>query len=365
MLNPVNPLDQITAARLVELLAPSTPWNRSLWSINTLLTLREVLEAADASRSGILGEDSLRRLSSLAIRLMGKDPGLLDAEKQVLQDALRTSPRHGGLAYHTIAQLLDQIEPEYLVRWANALGTTPQPQPERTARSIAGHLLDQGFSEEFLYAWFTKLFYQDPAQLSLIQIIRLTQADLVQRPFTDFDVLVAFKNAPKSASGFPARWLKSEQLSQWLRGNQFDVSNVRASGGLLLNIRARDANAAAHLASERVDHFVARASVGTNVPLLPWPMIWVRGETAVFPFGPRARGVKVKALYREDQLFNRSDSSVDAAIELLAHLENSSPSAAIAGGWAAIEALLAEPNDRAGRRTASHRLSLAPSLVPS
>jgi hypothetical protein len=32
------PLDQITDARLVELLAPSTPWNRSLWSLNTVLT---------------------------------------------------------------------------------------------------------------------------------------------------------------------------------------------------------------------------------------------------------------------------------------------------------------------------------------
>jgi hypothetical protein len=67
-----------------------------------------------------------------------------------------------------------------------------------------------------------------------------------------------------------------------------------------------------------------------------------------FPFGPRPRGVKVKALYREDQMFSESDTAVDAAIELLAHLESSSASAAIAGGWAAIEALLAEPNNRSG-----------------
>jgi hypothetical protein len=58
--------------------------------------------------------------------------------------------------------------------------------------------------------------------------------------------------------------------------------------------------------------------------------------------------VRVKALYREDQILTESESNVDAAIDLLAHLENSSPSAAIAGGWAAMEALLAEPNDRAG-----------------
>src|SRR5664279_4492010 len=117
MLKAVNPLDQITAARLVELLAPSTPWNRSLWSLNTVLTLREILEAAEASRAGILGEDSLKRLGSVAMRLVGKDPGVLDAEKRVLNDALRTSPRYDGLTYHTVAQLVEQVDADYLSRW--------------------------------------------------------------------------------------------------------------------------------------------------------------------------------------------------------------------------------------------------------
>jgi len=203
-------------------------------------------------------------------------------------------------------------------------------------------------SAKLLLSWFTKWLYQDPAELSLVEILNLVQTELVARPLIDFEVLVAFKNSPKSASGFPKGWLKSDKLSQWLRENQFAVTNVRPSGGLTLTIRARDANGAAQLAAERIDHFVARSSVATNDPLEPWPTIWVRGEVATFPFGPRSRGVKVKALYRENQLFSESDSAVDAAIELLAHLESSSASAAIAGGWAAIEALLAEPNNRSG-----------------
>jgi hypothetical protein len=104
MLKTVNALDPITAARLVELLAPTTPWNRSLWSLNTVLTLEEVLEAAEASRAGILGEDSLKRLGSLAMRLVGKDPGVLDEEKRVLNDALRTSPRFDGLAWRAYVE---------------------------------------------------------------------------------------------------------------------------------------------------------------------------------------------------------------------------------------------------------------------
>lgn len=47
--------------------------------------------------------------------------------------------------------------------------------------------------------------------------------------------------------------------------------------------------------------------------------------------------------------------SIDAAIEMLSHLQASSPAAAVAGGWAAIEALLSEPTDRGG---AADRLAM-------
>ncbi len=61
-----------------------------------------------------------------------------------------------------------------------------------------------------------------------------------------------------------------------------------------------------------------------------------------------SRGVRVKALYREDLIFAPINyKSIDAAVELLSHLDSGSPAAAIAGGWGAIEGLLADPNDRA------------------
>lgn len=79
---------------------------------------------------------------------------------------------------------------------------------------------------------------------------------------------------------------------------------------------------------------------------MPW--IWVRGDTKPAPLKEESRGVAVKELFREDRVFSPDASqSVDAALELLAHLEGSSPPAAIAGGWGAIEGLLADPSDRA------------------
>ena len=191
---------------------------------------------------------------------------MLDAEKRVLNDTLHIFPRHDGIDYHTVAQLVDRIEAQYLPRWAVALNAGLPSQPERTARSIAAYLLDRGLSGELLFSWFTKKFYRDPAELSLVDVLECAQTDLVARQMIEFTVLVAFQNSPKSASGFPKGWLRSDQLSQWLRGNRFNVTNVRPSGGLVLKIKARDADGAAQLAAERIDHFVARSTVATNEP---------------------------------------------------------------------------------------------------
>jgi len=82
----------------------------------------------------------------------------------------------------------------------------------------------------------------------------------------------------------------------------------------------------------------------------------VAGEKRAFALTRRTRKVHVRALERESQIYATSDPSiVDAAIELLAPLQASSPSAAVAGGWAAIEALLSEPGDHgiAAERLAS------------
>jgi hypothetical protein len=342
MLKSVNSSDQVTAARLVELLNPKSPWNRSLWTLNTVLVIQELLEATEAHRAGILGEDSVKRIGSVLKRLAGKDAGVSEIEKRELNAAVNGIPTHDGLAYHTIKQLGDLINASYLKRWAAALREPSPPKPERVARSISAHLLDQGFSGEFLLTWWTDHLYKRPEELALAEIIDTAHQELALQSSYEFNVLVAFKNPPRSASGFPTNWLRAQQVSHWLRTNGFDVSQVRPSGGFALRINAKDAHSAAIIAGDRIDQFVARSSVATAEQLVPWDKIWVQGQSAPFPFGHRRRGVRVRALYREDQIFVDSNSSVDAAIDLLSHLENSSPSAAIAGGWAAVESLLAE-----------------------
>lgn len=91
--------------------------------------------------------------------------------------------------------------------------------------------------------------------------------------------------------------------------------------------------------------------------------LWVNGHPEPFNLDKRSRGVGVKELFREGRVFTAdANQSVDAALELFAHLEGSSPPAAIAGGWAAIEGLLADPSDRSG--AASNLASLVTCSFP-
>ncbi len=356
MLKPVKPVDNLTAARIVELLDPKTPWNRALWNLSLGLTLKEVLEAIEANGQGILGDSAVKALVGSAKKLAGADPSIASKEKDLLNSALSLSskegfPSHEGFNYHVLEELASRMDRSYLQGWAEALkrgraGTSPYPEPERTARSVAAHLLDLGFSEEYLHAWWVSRLHDDSSSLKMDEIFELAADELQNKPAREFEILIAFKNAPHAASGFPEEWLKDKQVATWLWRNDFDRSKIRLNCGLVLKICARDPVAAAHLATSRLDHLVARVAVANGRILEPGPAVWIKGEAEAFTLKERIRGVRLEALYREDQIFVQPESGIDAAIELLAHLERSSPSAAIAGGWAAIEALLAEPENK-------------------
>ena len=158
-----------------------------------------------------------------------------------------------------------------------------------------------------------------------------------------------------TGTGPPAEWRSPQQVSAWLQVNGFDVAGIRQDGGFLFRIEALDPDAAVAGVSELLDQTTARAAIGTRRGLALLGRVWIKGA-AEYPLDRARRGVRVEALERENQLYDaHSTGRIHAAIELLSHLQSSSPGAAVAGGWAAIEALLSEPGDRAG---AADRLAM-------
>jgi hypothetical protein len=337
------------AARLLDFCRMATPWHRGLWGLGLVLTLKEILEASEAVRSGILHPPALGDLARSAMALAGRDPGVGSAQQlAVLENALRSEIRFAGMEYRVLEQLVADIEPMYLKRWAAALrNAAARPKPERTARGIAGYLLDAGFSADFLHRWWS---FKQRHEMGIKPIADILEDahTLAGQPQRQYKVLVAFSAFTKRRDSMPSGWLDAPEVSRWLRDRKFKVGELRQRGGILLPVTARDAVAAVHGARERLERFAARVLVGSDREFKLIPKAWVDGESREFRLTSDRRGVDVHALEREKQVYaDREYSRVDAAIELLEPLASSSPATAAASGWAAFEALLSEPGDHA------------------
>jgi hypothetical protein len=347
MLTTVNPIDAVAFGRLMEFLSPDPPWNRSLWSIGLVLGMQELCEASIMLQTGTLSEASVKRICSSLQLKMGKDPALSAAEKLHLRQQIGHPPKVGGPAHHTVAQMANALNTDYLRRWAGIAGKG-EHTVEMFARSVASHVLDAGFSAQHVRQ-LLKAKASGPDPITLAEICEELHGMQTSNPIRPFEVLLAFHRPPKLTHGLPSNWLEAEEVTQWLVEHRFDTSNVRAPAAIVLSVNARDSGAAAQVAREISDRFAARARIATGKPLDLYPDLWVAGDSAPTSLLGESRGVRVKELDREGRVFTTqgSDDSVEAALELLAHLDESSPPAAIAGGWGAIEGLLADPGDRA------------------
>lgn len=337
----------MSRARILEFFNSATQWHRRLWCVGLSLTLAEVLEASEAARMGLLSTESLKGLAGSVMSVAGNDPGTGVAEqKRLLQQALLSNLRPAGLDYLTVRDLQRDIDQNYLQRWVTAVADERSaPKPERTARSLASHFLDLGFSSDYLHKWWTYKLKHEPGRRTLAELVADAK-ELATVPMKKFEVLLAFEAVPKTDS-LPARWLDASSVSGWLTRYGFEKSGVRQKGGVLIAQDARDAISAIEAAQETLDNLAARAAVGIKGILTPVETAWVAGASSPFRLGRRRRMIQVHALDREGQIYSEArPSKVDAAIELLAPLAFSSPGAAVSGGWAAIEALLSEPDDR-------------------
>jgi len=175
--------------------------------------------------------------------------------------------------------------------------------------------------------------------LSIAELI--SEADALARaPRQTFNIMVPFVAVPASSGAMPSQWNNPTSVSAWMHTNGFADHVVRQHGGFLFEVAGRDVWAAVERAFEIVEKLAARVALGTSGSLRPLGDALVLGWKP-FPFRREPRGVDIGALARTNQLYTETPMSrVDAAIELLAELKNGAPARAVAGGWAALEALL-------------------------
>jgi hypothetical protein len=145
MATSVNALDNLAVIRLLEFLSDSSPWNRSLWGIGVVLALDELYEACAVMAQGHLSEAAVKRMMSSLNKRVGLHPGFSGAEKKLLHQQLQQVPRPDSVAHYTIRQVSALVSADYLLRWGRVV-VSGNFNVELFARSVAGHLLNAGFS---------------------------------------------------------------------------------------------------------------------------------------------------------------------------------------------------------------------------
>jgi hypothetical protein len=210
-------------------------------------------------------------------------------------------------------------------------------------------MLDVGFHSDFLHRWWTRQVRSDERIRPLSEVLEGASA-LVNTPESDYEVLVAFPSQLIPPRGLlpPQSWKTATEVAEWLATNGFEAEGVRQQGGLVLTVQAREPDSAVQVAAELVETFYARVLLSLRKEIKPLPFAWVARNHKRFSLERRLRGIRIGAMRRENRIWpeSQADAYIDPAIELLAPMQVGSPSAAIAGGWAAIESLLGEPKNK-------------------
>lgn len=334
------------AARLDDYWGRRKPWQRRLWNLGTVATLEEVVEAAAMQREGHFQERSVATLAAAASRQLGRDPGIgPGAVRSELQRTLRDVHKDSA-SIRRLQLLLGERAPSYLDEWHEAWsGPAPFPEYEFTSRSLGAHLLDCGFSPDHLHRWLTAVT-SDRGSMSVADLIDEARQLSARLPHA-YEVLIPVKSLPRHKQQMPSSWLEPSDASRWIRERgPGEGASIRQNGGFVFEVEARDPWRAVEIASDIMQSLAARVIVGLpgQDELVVQDVAVVRGSPRTFPLRRPRRQVEVHALSRQGVLFDATHSSLRgrlrSALDLLAPLESGSPESAIAGGWAAVEAVL-------------------------
>lgn len=344
-----------TVARLFDFFQTSAPWHRRLWGIGTVLGLNEVVEYSRIQREGGLSPQGVQYVATTMLREIHLDPASKPFADEISKklkkiEALKDKGQHLSLSdEHQLQHLVKRVDDGYLERLVVSLASAEAPQVERTARLIASHMLDRGFSPDHLYRWVDKDRYNNESP-DLERILDSAIEMNKDSPNRIWEVIV-----PCSCPGLPSelpsgiRWMEAREASDLIEGLKIKRESPRIDGAFLLNIAALDPWAAIDSANDLVARIGSRISVGRagDAALRTSGIAYVVGRPREFKLSRSGRQLEIHSLGRQGAIFGLGEefAQLDDAIELASYLETGTPGAAITGGWAAIEGLLLYPNE--------------------
>ncbi|MCH8007794.1 MAG: hypothetical protein IIC91_02915 [Chloroflexi bacterium] len=339
-----KPFDLAVAARLDEYWAWFTPWHRRLWNVGTVAAIREILEASES-----LFPKALKSVQAEVLSLVRSDQAVGDdAARDSLKRLLLGKIVYRRFAWHQLNGLLANIDADYLKRWSGLMRTGKTPGAELIARSVAGHLLQGGFSPTYLHRWLRYQVMHGTTSISMADVVE--EADgLTKLPLKTYRVVIPVVSAPDIGKMPSADWFTATQILSLIASIQGSKPELRLNGGFVLSVRAKDPFVAVEQARELIDRWDARAELATRDRIIRTEKAWVEGYAEPIDFVPLKREVKIGVLSRQGMIYAHWDDEeakrIDDALQLVQPMEGGLRSAAISGGWAAIESLLTEDGE--------------------
>ncbi len=337
---------ELVGARMFEFVNRHAPWHTALWSIGTVLSLRETIEYSDQVRGGSHNNDKgLAYVAESARKQVLRDPGVGPEELRAsVLTCLADATVKTAAGVDTLRHLADRVQDGYMARLAAAARSQDPPGVEAISAAATAHMLDIGFSPRFVHSWLRRLAKQD--EVVHIADVLDDAAALCLAPPQEFEVVVPFSSMPQGYPGeMPPGWLDSQQTAALLASFQPALTgDLRQAGSLHVTVTARDPASAVEKVAEIVAQAAARVAVGPrHGHLRPKASGWVRGESGDFPLRTRTR-VELKSLKTSEQVFRLSGpdtaGAVYDALEIFAGLDSGTRGAELTSGWAAIEGLL-------------------------
>ena len=382
-------------ARLKDFFAHRTPWQRRLWNVGTLLGLQEVIEYTDACLSGAASNAmGLTFVVSTAKREVLRDPGAEPMKEELTACLDRLDVETGSKDWrskidiagrHELDQLVRHLRMDYLGNWCTPAG---DPAVEFSARALASHLLDIGFSADHLYRWITRVGANFSTLRDLVDAARDMVVSMPPRTYLVSVPCAAPFQKPHEGN-HRVVWLEGKQMQYWY-GRWFPEDQRRHdSGGFLLTIKGhRDPWSAVEEARITIARVDARAKVSrpgndtirpeglARVVEMIEPLTGVvspedgtkmEGNPISYEMSERPRPVKIGSLLRQHSVYRFDDglpAATDDALELASYMQSQSVGAAIAGGWSAVEALLIRAGEGRHHKAADRLATLISCSLP-
>lgn len=346
--------------RILELTSTQAPWHRRLWRGGTMELAEEFL--TDSVRPGAreIAIDDRRKHLMNALRT---DHGIADFGRRIEIPAkeINTVSDKTSHAWIALRHHLDEMNHAYLSNWADALAAPPPNRPidaEGAARRITAHILGSGMPRNSLHQWLHAI-QSKPTTVTPHDFLR--QADRrLNSPKKKFTFCVPVDKPPPFAVSHESApgWMTATQTADWKRQHAPDAEPARHQGSFLVDITARDVNAAADEARDVIAHLETKFRLGTRKSIGILPTMWSMQRRSGFPTRATNRMINLMAFDRLGRLQDLTTADYLAnTLALVEPLQTAAPHIAVTSGWSAIESLLVGPAD-ASDIVAARRFSL-------